>query len=258
VARAAVLDPSQLDGRTVVLAPHPDDVTLACGGLVSLLAALGAPVSIVFMTDGAGSHPTMDRAELAALRRDEAIVASGILGVAADDVHFLGHPDGGLGVATAAAVASLARLFIELEPRRVVVPHPIEPNHDHVATHRIAGAAASAVGRRIEALTFLVWYWDQWPFTNPLAPPRRRHQLRAQVKMAWHGKFGFDVGRRLTHKVAIGDVIDRKRAALAAHTTQMVAPSGTTHWPTLPDVSNGDWLDLLLQPHELFALTTIG
>src|ERR1700733_997679 len=42
--------------KILVVAPHPDDESLGCGGLISLSAQAGSSVYIVFVTDGAASH----------------------------------------------------------------------------------------------------------------------------------------------------------------------------------------------------------
>ena len=42
--------------RAVVVAPHPDDEILACGGLLQLLAQQGSEVLLVAVTDGDASH----------------------------------------------------------------------------------------------------------------------------------------------------------------------------------------------------------
>src|ERR1700722_6232549 len=42
--------------KVLVVAPHPDDETLGCGGLISLLAQKDRVFYIVFVTDGSASH----------------------------------------------------------------------------------------------------------------------------------------------------------------------------------------------------------
>ena len=44
-------------GTCLILAPHPDDESLGCGGLIAACAAAGRPPLVVILTDGAGSHP---------------------------------------------------------------------------------------------------------------------------------------------------------------------------------------------------------
>lgn len=95
--------------RLVVVAPHPDDETLAAGGLIRRLTQRGLPVDVVFVTDGdgypeaVGLPPGAHSAEtaddflaLGARRRGEALAATARLGVPPEHVHFLGFPDGGL------------------------------------------------------------------------------------------------------------------------------------------------------------------
>src|SRR3984893_10953906 len=44
-------------GGIVVVAPHPDDETLGCGGLIALASQLGRNIQVVVISDGVGSHP---------------------------------------------------------------------------------------------------------------------------------------------------------------------------------------------------------
>ena len=44
-------------GPIIVLAPHPDDETLGCGGLLAACAAAQIPAHIFVLTDGSLSHP---------------------------------------------------------------------------------------------------------------------------------------------------------------------------------------------------------
>ena len=80
----------------VVVAPHPDDESLGCGGLIAAATTDGIPVRIVVVSDGAGSHPnsvSYPPARLRHLRESETLTAAAELGVAADAVAFLGLPD---------------------------------------------------------------------------------------------------------------------------------------------------------------------
>ncbi|MGY2895842.1 PIG-L family deacetylase [Deinococcus sp. UYEF24] len=94
--------------RVLLLAPHPDDETLCCAGLIQQAVAAGATVHVVWVTPGDGFEldgalmsrrldPT-DAAmmELARTRVQEAKTAAKVLGLRADQTSFLGYPDGGL------------------------------------------------------------------------------------------------------------------------------------------------------------------
>ncbi len=95
------------DERLLILAPHPDDETLGCGGLIAQARQLNIPVRVVFLTNGDGSGSTQigetlrrgkrqTFLELAAMRQGEATAALEKLGVSPEDIVFLGYPDGGL------------------------------------------------------------------------------------------------------------------------------------------------------------------
>src|SRR4051812_6496913 len=84
-------------GPTLVVAPHPDDEALGCGGVIALLRQAGISVHVIVASDGAASHPgskTHPPPVLGELRRAEAEAGCRLLGVPTDDVTFLGFPDG--------------------------------------------------------------------------------------------------------------------------------------------------------------------
>jgi LmbE family N-acetylglucosaminyl deacetylase len=93
--------------RILVLAPHPDDETLACGGILQQAMARKLPVRVVFLTYGDSNQWSFllyrKRPELSSgqvegmgeVRHDEAVAATKTLGVPASDLVFLGYPDFG-------------------------------------------------------------------------------------------------------------------------------------------------------------------
>ncbi len=95
------------DDRVLVLAPHPDDEVLACGGLIQRAVKMRLPVRVVFLTYGDSNewsfavyrrHPVLlPRAARAMglVRHDEAVAAGRVLGLGADRLVFLGYPDFG-------------------------------------------------------------------------------------------------------------------------------------------------------------------
>jgi len=94
--------------RVLFFSPHPDDESLAAGGLIYRLVRAGDAVRVVFMTNGDGypwaaqedfhlKKPTdADYLALGELRQREALAAAQRLGLAKRHVSFLGFPDGGL------------------------------------------------------------------------------------------------------------------------------------------------------------------
>ena len=91
----------------LILAPHPDDEVLGCGGVLQHAVALGLPVRIVFFTYGDFYEWSFIRYEkrpvltphgvegMGEIRHDEALAADATLGIPAADLVFLGYPDFG-------------------------------------------------------------------------------------------------------------------------------------------------------------------
>jgi LmbE family N-acetylglucosaminyl deacetylase len=91
----------------LVIAPHPDDETLCCAGLIQRVVRAGGQVSVVWITSGDASELDMlvlehrlfapaKARDLGARRMREARAAATLLGVPAARQLFLGFPDRGV------------------------------------------------------------------------------------------------------------------------------------------------------------------
>src|SRR5690349_8062262 len=77
--------------KIVCVGGHPDDPESGCGGTLARYAALGNPVTIVYLTRGEAGIPGKSHDESAAIRTAECEAACKILGVQAI---FAGQIDG--------------------------------------------------------------------------------------------------------------------------------------------------------------------
>ena len=126
------LDPAD---RLLVLAPHPDDEVLGCGGVIQQAVAMKLPVQIVFLTYGDFYEWSFIRYEkrpvltprgvkgMGEIRHGEALVADAILGVPGADLLFLGYPDFGTLKMWEAAWGQ-ARPVRGMLSRATAVPYP--------------------------------------------------------------------------------------------------------------------------------------
>ena len=113
--------------RVAVIAPHPDDEVLGCGGVMARHAADGDEVFVIVVTRGI---PEMFPDELIERTRTEARKAHGLLGVR--ETRFLDFPAPRLDVTPGHLVAdALAKQFQELQPERVYLPHHGDIHSDH-------------------------------------------------------------------------------------------------------------------------------
>jgi LmbE family N-acetylglucosaminyl deacetylase len=193
-------------GPTLVVAPHPDDESLGCGGALALLRRAGTPVHVLFLSDGTGSHPASRRyppPELAALRQAEALAALAILGVPAMAAGFLRLPDRHVPRAGGAGFLEARERFrayfgtLDPAPRTILLPWRRDPHTDHRAAWELldsALAGSDSVPRRVE---YPIWLWDLGQPGDQPGP--------AEVS-GW--------------RLDIRDVLPIKLAAIAAHRSQ--------------------------------------
>ena len=163
------------DRPILVLAPHPDDESLGCGGLIAHACARGHPIHVAIMTDGAASHPgstTWPPPRLRALRAAEVRSATALLGLPPERLLFLGAPDG-TAPHDGAAFEQLAIRLGEWAGARAVgticASWQHDPHGDHAAAARLAAAVAARLGAR--HLAYPVWAWTV-PDTADLPAPR--------------------------------------------------------------------------------------
>lgn len=215
---------------------HPDDEALLTAGTMAAAAASGHRVVLVLATDGAAGLAAARFSaggELARHRRDEALAAAAVLGVAR--VEFLGYDDSGMAGAPSGlprpfaaagpeAAAALARILRE-ERADVLTTYDAAGGYghpDHVQVHHVGARAAALAGTPVL-----------------LEATIDRLLLHRAARLAgWLPGLpaGFGTGAvagaytaraDLTHRVDVRRFAARKRAAMAAHASQATADRGT-------------------------------
>lgn len=123
--------------RILVLAPHPDDESLGCGGTVARYTQGGATAALLVVSDGGaldeqdGKKPE----DLAAERAQETRAAAQVLGI--QHVSFLGLPDGRLNHHGKEIDKALRQNLVAFTPDIVFCPSPIDGHCDHAAVARV-------------------------------------------------------------------------------------------------------------------------
>jgi LmbE family N-acetylglucosaminyl deacetylase len=212
----------------LILAPHPDDESLGCGGLIAAACERRRPPFVVFITDGTRSHPAsrdFPPERLRAVREAEAQAALRQLGLATTRICFLRLPDTAApheGNGFTQAVKRLADVAARHGCGTVLAPWQHDPHCDHLAAHRMAAALTQR--RKLRHLSYPIWGWT--------LPPAER--LEARVRGA-----RMDIRRHLP----------AKRRAIAAHASQ--------YGGLITDDPGGfrlltDFLSLFDRPYEVF------
>jgi LmbE family N-acetylglucosaminyl deacetylase len=211
--------------RPLILAPHADDESLGCGGLIAACCARGRQPFVVILTDGAGSHPGSKQyppERLRQVRAGEARQALATLGLAPENLVFFDYPDTALpaGPAVTARVAMLAR---DQGCTIMLAPWLYDPHCDHEAAAIMAREAARAANCRL--LSYPVWGW--------LLPPDQP----------------LPVNNVAGYRLPIAAHLEAKRSAVAAHASQYSdlikdSPDGFRLPPEL--------LSVFERPYEVF------
>jgi len=116
----------------IVVAPHPDDESIGCGGLIALSSRRGSRITVLFVTDGEDLLIADKPGSLAARRRAQGTAACEILGATPQ---FLGLSDGDLHREVDALAAALEHWIRERHASLVVLPWFGDANSDHQAVN---------------------------------------------------------------------------------------------------------------------------
>jgi LmbE family N-acetylglucosaminyl deacetylase len=198
-------DISKIDRqRVLIVAPHPDDETLGCGGSIALLCRKGYDVSVLVISDGTGSHPNSRKylaADLQALRSQETLTALAILGVDRSAITFLNLKDGAIPSVTSpnfrTAKSRCQKYLNQILPDTIFIPWRSDPHPDHRATWQLIQAAILSLGITPQLIEYPIWDWDS---------EQQQVSNLSQIS-GW--------------RLDICTVLDRKLQAIAAYKSQL-------------------------------------
>jgi LmbE family N-acetylglucosaminyl deacetylase len=217
----------------MIIAPHPDDEALACGGLISLARDNDKQVSVVFMTDGGASHQgcfcDIPPEKLGRIRREMAIRANAILGVDESNLTWLNLRDGVIPDTGHFDFERACHLMVDslcrINPQVVLVPHIKDMWPDHIATTHITQAALSIYGKPVLIYYYLVWFF-------------LKARLRSLLKMHPLKVMNLDINA----------VINKKRLAIESYMSDINPICGIPYSGQMPK----GFVELFQDPYELF------
>ena len=209
--------------RLVVVAPHPDDEILACGGLMALHARRGGTSVVVAVTDGEASHGesrSWRTGRLAETRRAERLRGLERLGCGQTEVHRLGLADGQVASHGDTLQSELSKIMQWGDI--VVTTWRLDGHPDHEACGAAAARACAEVNCRLLEAPVWMWHWSR-P-ADPQGP--------------WKRLVGLQLPR---------EAVSRKRRAVESHASQLL-PRGAAQGPVLGQTM----LDRLARRTEYF------
>jgi len=148
----------------LIVAPHPDDETLGCGGTLARRAEEGGRIAVVVVTDGRHLFrlsrwkievaPTP--AEASAMRQEETRRAVAILAGDAATVRFLNVEDATLARQVDAAAETLAAIMHDVTPDEIYVTSQHEEHPDHVAACAAVRSAMRSTRSRATLYRYMI------------------------------------------------------------------------------------------------------
>ncbi|ELS30512.1 LmbE family protein [Pseudanabaena biceps PCC 7429] len=190
----------------IIFAPHQDDETLGCGGLIALKRERGIPVKVVFITDGqlSGSG-NIEVKDVINIRKKEALEALNILGIAPSDIYFINQKDGSLQELCQQQqqqlVNQLVGFIASFNAEEIYVPHRHDCHPDHEASYKLVVQAIALSGLKVDLWQYPVWMLWQ----NPLNP-----QINLQSLLN-------------CYHISIKSVQKKKQQAIACYQSQIIS-----------------------------------
>jgi LmbE family N-acetylglucosaminyl deacetylase len=246
--RANEFGESELGNSALVLAPHPDDETLGCGGTIIKKKMAGAKIRVVFTTDGRHAQDLIPEEHLKNIRTREVLAATHSLGLDEKDVIFLEFEDTKLKENQKAVISRVTEILLREQPMQVFIPYYKDILPDHIYTNKIVLSALKMCGIKAIIYEYPIWFWYHWPWVSE--PQCSQQHILIRIKCHLLASLRFL--RYFNCFVYVGDVLKLKRTALENYKSQMIRPIADPHQPMLAEVSNGEFLRCFYQEREIF------
>ncbi|MAG44512.1 hypothetical protein CL633_01350 [bacterium] len=124
--------------KVLVIAPHPDDEVIGCGGTIAKVSSENIHVDVAFMVAGWSGVQELDKKQAIAIRQDEAKEAGRILGI--KNFYFLEFEDFNF-VYSNDAVKAVIKVIRESNPTAIWFPHEADGDFEHKVTHQVTKEA---------------------------------------------------------------------------------------------------------------------
>jgi len=161
--------------KILVIAAHPDDELLGCGGTIARLLSRGCAIKVIFIGEGSSCRfddPNCKEANEAIVQRNRcAMEALSFLGVF--DFEFNDLPCGRLDQTPIIEINKIIeRSIMSFKPDTVFTHYHGDSNNDHKIVHKSTIMATRPCGENIVKRVFCyeVLSSSEWSFSDPFVP----------------------------------------------------------------------------------------
>ena len=170
-------------GCLMVIAPHPDDETLSCAGLMSHYKSRDLPIKIVVVTDGSAARlpNSPSPQEVAIMRRKESIQAANLLGIPAENLMFLAYPDGHANDHIEQITQDIESQIWLYQPALIVSPHGIDAHTDHRTVAQVVHTLKQKEHIKCPVWEYPMWFWPKGAIRHLLSKTLRATHIKVNV-----------------------------------------------------------------------------
>jgi LmbE family N-acetylglucosaminyl deacetylase len=164
--------------RLLVIAAHPDDEVLGCGGTLAKAVSLGVTIRVIFLGEGVSARFPVGQYDNQEYREQNKIRNQGAL----DALHFLGITDIHFNdsryccqfdtIPLLSLVKSIESHFQDFRPNILFTHNPNEVNIDHRLTYEAVEVACRPTSSVVpkEIFTFEIVCSGNWTFETTFKP----------------------------------------------------------------------------------------
>lgn len=176
--------------RVLIIAAHPDDEILGCGGLISKYQSRGVFFKIVFIGEGTSCRfedPACERCLMAiAQRNSSAIKALNALNI--KDIEFNNLPCGRLDQTPIISINKIIEKSIKLfKPDTILTHSPYDVNCDHkiVFNATIMATRPGAQNHVNTVMSYEVLSSSEWAYVETFIPNYFEELTEKDVELKW-------------------------------------------------------------------------
>lgn len=142
---------------SLIIAPHPDDETFGCAGLILQKKNLNAKVYVLFLTNGDDSIKDFSKEQIKENRVKTSKRVCKKLNI--DEVFYFDIEDGKIDSQNKSIQNKLESLILEKEIKELYVTHAFENWSDHNQASKLAFEIVTKIKGDIKLYYYWVWVW---------------------------------------------------------------------------------------------------
>jgi LmbE family N-acetylglucosaminyl deacetylase len=176
--------------RAIIVAAHPDDEVLGCGGIISKYHAIGVEFMVVFVGEGSTCRFETPEGEapLKVIQQRSGFAEKALSSLGVKDVEFHDLPCGRLDQVPIISINKIVeKAILAFKPDTVFTHSPSDVNNDHkiVFSSTLMATRPGAQNHVGRLLCYEVLSSSEWAFSNGFAPNHFEEIRQVDLERKW-------------------------------------------------------------------------